>query len=82
MLLRWSCTNHSLFKEINCLIVISISCLSFFYLISVKAEVIDKDTDNYSQRFIKRKMALLKHKRKHGKLLIWLPVLQKNVFFY
>lgn len=55
--------------------------LSLIEPTEVKAEVIDKETDNYSHRFIKRKMALLKHKRKHGRKPVeekqW-PGLQKS----
>lgn len=34
--------------------------------VEVKVKSTDEETDHYTQRFVKRKMAVLKHKRKHG----------------
>ncbi|VDI52121.1 Hypothetical predicted protein [Mytilus galloprovincialis] len=40
--------------------------LSLIEPIKTEAKIIDEETENYQQRFMKRKMAILKHKRKHG----------------
>ncbi|CAG2206513.1 unnamed protein product [Mytilus edulis] len=40
--------------------------LSLIEPIKTEAKIIDEETENFQQRFMKRKMAILKHKRKHG----------------
>ncbi|XP_063414623.1 uncharacterized protein LOC134696639 [Mytilus trossulus] len=40
--------------------------LSLIEPTKTKPKIIDEETGNYQQRFMKRKMAILKHKRKHG----------------
>ncbi|CAG2213487.1 unnamed protein product [Mytilus edulis] len=39
--------------------------LSLIEPIKTEAKIIDEETENFQQRFMKRKMAILKHKRKH-----------------